>query len=429
MKFLGKLISVIFYGILPKSLHAPVRTRIAGIKAAFTSNLELRIFWKIVFFPIVLPISLAIACLKSVFLFISPAAYRYTKFIINQMYTDVAREGYSIKLTCKRAKLTLELFVKGRERKVSYGEKNPDKVFYVIRPYYYLTRNELTQNISNLMFHYYRTLQHLSYAIEAQMIPVIDWENYGPMAHGEDYPIHGTKNCWEYYWNQPSQYTLKEVYESKHVILSVRNTRDLPYMPTCSFRAPLQKQAEDYAQKCPKYNQYITLNEYTENYIREKQESIFPIGGRILGVGIRGTSYGLSNTHTAATGHPIQPSLGKLILSIHRTMEEWKMEYVFIACELQGVIDAIKSEFGDRCLFLPRARYERTPQRGDVEKGLDPLYIPGQKYQTNLDYVAEMELLSRCTALLAAMSSGVRYAIIVNNNKYENLKIFDNGLW
>lgn len=429
MKFLGKLVSVVFYGLLPKSFHPAVRARISGIKAAFSSNLELRIFFRVLFFPIILPLSLIIALLKSLIIVISPAAYRYAKFIVNQMYTDTTRNNYSVITTCKRAKLTLELFVKGRERKVSFGNKNPDKIFYVIRPYYYLTRNELTQNISNLMFHYYRNLQHLCYAIESGFIPVVDWQNYGPFPHSEDYAIHGTTNCWEYYWNQPSSYTLDEVYQSKHVILSVRNTRDLPYMPSCSFTPPLQNQAEDYAKRCPQYNQYITLNKYTEEYIQDKQDAIFPKDARILGVSIRGTSYGLSNTHTAATGHPIQPSLRKLIASIHRTMEDWKMDYIFIACELQSVIDEIQREFGEKCLFLPRARYEHTPQRGDVEKGLDPLYVPGQKYQTNLDYVSEMVLLSRCTSLLAAMSSGVRYAIIVNNNTYENLKIFDNGLW
>lgn len=429
MRFLGKIFKAVLCLLLPKSLHEAVGTRVRGIKDAFTSNLELRIFWKVVFFPIVLPLSLLIALLKSVCIFISPAGYQYTKFIVSQFCSDIVRDHITIKKAVKRARLAGELFINGRERRVSFGENNPDKVFYVIRPYYYLTRNELTQNISNLMFHYYRNLQHLCYAVENGMIPVVDWQNYGPFAHGEDYAINGTTNCWEYYWNQPSNYTLEEVYQSKNVVLSVRNTRDIPYMPSCSFVPPLQKQAEDYAKKCPKYNNYITLNEHTADYIQKKQNEIFPVNARILGVSIRGTSYGLSNTNTPATGHPIQPTLRNLIYSIHRAMEEWKMEYVFIACELQGVIDEVKKEFGDKCLFLPRARYEQTPRRGDVEKGLDPLYVPGQKYQTNLDYVAEMVLLSRCTSLLAAMSSGVRYAIIENGNTYEEMRIFDNGLW
>lgn len=429
MNFLGQLLEAAFYGILPSKLREKVKIRICGIKKAFTSNIELKIFWKILFFPVIVVVSLMIAFLKAIFILISPTAYRYIRFIVKQAYIDRIKDGLSLKRICKRAVLTLELFVKGRERKVSFGEKHPDKIFYVIRPYYYLTRNELTQNISNLMFHYYRNLQHLSYAIENNMIPVVDWKNYGPFAHGEDYPINGTTNCWEYYWDQPSDYSLEEVYESKNVVLSVQNTRDVSYMPSCSFQRPLQKQAEDYAARCPKYNQYIKLNKYTEEYIEKKQNEIFPQNARILGVGIRGTSYGLSNTHTAATGHPIQPALKKLIRSIHLTMKEWNMDYVFIACELQGVIDEIRNEFGDRCLFLPRIRYEHTPQRGDVEKGLDPLYVPGQKYQTNLDYVTEMILLSRCTSLLAAMSSGVRYAIITNNQQYEEMKIFDNGLW
>ena len=430
MGLLGKGISILLCTILPEKWSKAILDRITRTKRAMTSNLELRIFWRVLFFPIVLPLSLLMSVCKTILIWLFPTkVYNDARYLFQQFYTDIVSRKLNVKLAWKRVQLCHELFTKGAEKRVSYGEKNPDITFYVLRPYYYLTRNELTQNISNLMFHYYRNLQHLAYGIEHGWVPVVDWENYGPFAHEEEYPIHGTKNCWEYFWNQPSPYTLKEVYESKNVILCVQNTRDNEYIPSCSFKEPLQKQAEEYALQCPKYDQRITLNKYTEQYVKQKQDLIFPSNARILGVSVRGTSYGLSNTKTAADGHPRQPSLTKLIKSIHKVMDEWDMQYVYIACELQEVIDEIKAEFGSKAIFLPRLRYIKTPQRGDVEKGKDPLYVPGQKYQTNLDYLTEMVLLSRCTSLLAAMSSGVRAAIIWNNNQYENMKILENGLW
>ena len=427
---IGKLITIFIRIIFPNKVANAILNRIERTKRVMTSTKEMRIFFKIIFLPVELVCSLFIALVKTIAIWILPTElYNNVKYLFNQFYNDINYKKLGIKLAWKRVQLCWELFTKGKERKVSFGDKNPDKTFYIIRPYYFLERNALVSNVNNLLFHYYRNLEHLAWGVEHGWIPVIDWENYGPFSHGEDYPINGTTNKWEYYWNQPSNYTLAEVYQSKNVILSVQNTRDNEYMPSAFFKTPLQKQAEDYISRCPKYDQLITLNKFTSDYITKKESELFPKGARILGVSIRGTSYGVESSHTETLGHPIQPSLVNLIKSIKVAVQEWEMDYIFMTCELDSVINCIKKEFGDKVLVLPRLRYTTSPKRGDVEKGLDPLYVPGQKYQTNLDYLAEMVLLSRCTSLLAAMSSGTRCALIWNNNQYENIKIFENGLW
>lgn len=418
------------------SIWNEIRVKWGRTKKAFTSNRVLRGFWFIVmliFSPVILVVSLIIALFRTLIIWVLPEKkYVQFRFLFNQFVRDITQTHIGLKIAWKRVKLCYELFTKGAEKKVSFGEKNPDKTFYVLRPYYFMTRNELTQNISNLLMNYYRNLQSLAYAIENGWIPVIDWENYGPFSHQEDYEILGTKNCWEYYWNQPSEYTLEEVYQSKNVILSEQNTRDNKFVPSAFFSTKLQEQAEDYALRCPKYDQYITLNEYTEKYILEKQVETFPEDSRILGVAVRGTSYGVESTQRGmakADGHPKQPSVNKLIEEIRRTMEEWKMDYVYITCESQPLIEMVKNSLGDKVLVLERDRYVVPPKRGDVEKNLDPLYVPGKKYQTNLDYLTEMVLLSRCNSLLAAMSSGTRAAIIWNAGQYEHMEIIENGLW
>lgn len=433
MNIIEKIIMITICAILPRNIRLAFNNRIKRTHLVFTNTFELKMFWKIVnilLMPIKIIVALIVAFFKTIFIWILPTkTYNDFKYLLNQIYSDLIQKNMKFGLAYKRLCLCYELFTKGAEKKVCYGSKNPDLTFYVLRPYYYLERNELVMNVSNLLFHYYRNLQHLAYAVENGWIPVVDWENYGPFAYQEDYPINGTKNCWEYYWKQPSNYTLKEVYESKNVILSVQNTRDNQYVPSCFFRTPLQKQAEDYARRCPKYDQLIKLNEETQKYVSEKQKLLFPENSRILGVSIRGTSYGNSASSTNVNGHPIQPDLIKLLKNVDNLMEDWEMDYVFITCELDSVIEAFKNKFGSKTIYLKRLRYKIAPQRGDVEKGLDPLYVPGQKYQTNLDYLTEMVLLAHCTSIAAAMSSGVRAAIIWNNKQYENIKIFENGLW
>lgn len=430
MGFFLKVFSAILSCILPKKTFNQLIYKAKETKKILNKTPQTRLLIFVLTYPIVIVFDLLAGFIKLLMLWFLPDyLYSGLHFIFKLFIRDITIDHRPFKLAFKRSLLCLELFTKGAEKTKSFGDKNPDKTFYVLRPYYYLTRNALTENVSNLLMHYYRNLQNLAYAIENGWIPVVDWQNYGPFPHGEDYPINGTTNCWEYYWNQPSEYTLEEVYQSKNVILSVQNTRDNKYVPSCSFQSPLQVYAEKLATDCPKYDSTITFNKYTEEYIDGKQAELFPKGKRILGVSVRGTSYGVCTTTNNVNGHPIQPELSELIKSIRKRMQEWDMDYVFITCELESIILQIKDVLGDCVIFLPRTRYQKPPMRGDVEKKLDPLYLPGKKYQSNLDYLTEMVLLSRCNSLLAAMSSGVRAAIIWNRNQYENMAIFDKGIW
>ena len=422
-----KIILTLFRLVLPKRVYKAVVNRCNLSKYILTDNPDLRIFWKIVgivFFPVRVLLLLVAALLKVFVLWIvGLEVFGNARYSFNLFVKDIA-SGMKFSVAAKRQKLFIELVTKGRERRVSYGDKNPDKTFYVIRPYYYLTLNELNVLHAHLLFNYYRNLQFIAYALDRGWIPVVDWGlQYGRMQHMEEYPINGTENGWEYFWEQPSEYTLDEVYQSKNVVLSIRNTIDTEFMPPCKYPWPFQKTAEDCAKMCPKYDQLISFNETTAQHIAQEEKLLFPQGARILGVSIRGTDYGSSEY----TAHPIQASVCDLIIDIKKRMRQWDMDYVFLACESDAVIDMIRNKIGDKLLVLPRSRYKNRTAPQDDEH--NPLYKQGHRYQTNLDYVTEMALLSRCNSLLASMSGGVRIAIIWNAMRYEKMEIIDNGVW
>lgn len=424
---LGKIMLTLLRLILPKRAYKAVVNRCNLSKHILTDNPDLRIFWKIVsivFFPVRVLILLTIALLKVFVLWIAGLSFfGNAQYAFNMLVNDIA-SGKEFQFAIKRQKLFIELITKGRERKISCGDKNPDKTFFVIRPYYYLELNELNALHAHLLFNYYRNLQFIAYALERGWIPVVDWGlQYGRMQHMEEYPVNGTVNGWEYFWKQPSEYTLDEVYQSKNVVLSIRNTIYIESMPPCQYPWPFQKAAEDCAKMCPKYDQLISFNDITAKYIAQKEEALFPKGARILGVSIRGTDYGSGGFAT----HPVQASICDLIVAIKKRMRQWDMEYVFFACESDVVVDAVRNKIGDKLLVLPRLRYKGRTSPQDDEH--NPLYRQGHRYQTNLDYVTEMALLSRCTSLLASMSGGVRVAVIWNAMRYEKMEIMDNGIW
>lgn len=422
MKWIEKIIKIIIFTIFSSSTGYNILNRTRRTKEALNSTKELHSFWLVMTYPVKLTMDLCVSTLKIILIWILPTYIYYNlKFaLINLMYEDIVIKRIGLKISLKRCYLFFEMCIKGRERKNSYGEKNPDKIFFVIRPYYYMKVNELATSVSHLMFHYYRNLEHLSYAIEKGYIPVVDWENYGPFAHSEDEPVYGTSNCWEYYFNQPSAYSLQEVYQSKNVILSIQNSREYGFIPKAKMLPPLKKYAQSLMEKCPKYAQYFSFNKRTELYISNWYKKLFPQNKKILGVAVRGVSYGAKKI----ANHPVQPTIEELEELIDIKIKEWNIDYIFVACEAEKIVQSIKNKFDGKVIVLPRLRYKK-----DSSEEYNPLYEKGNRYQSNLDYVTEMALLSKCDCLIAAMSSGVRTALIWNANRYEQIEIVEKGIW
>lgn len=303
---------MVVQALVPKKLKPRFNFCVGKIKAAMTSTKSLKVFWKIVFFPLTFSLSLLLAFFKSFLILILPQrTYVNLVYIFQQMFIDIAQRGIGLPTALKRASLRNELLTKGAQTQKSYGDKNPDLTFYVIRPYYFLQPNVLIyRNVANLLTQYYYVLQKLSYALENGYIPVVDWKNYGLMPHAENYPVNGTENSWEYYWTQPSSFTLEEVYQSKNVILSTQNIGDFGYIPHCSMAPPYDKYAHDLAEQCPPYLKNVHLNEITENYVSDAQKELFPEGKRIMGVVLRGAAYGHGGTPYRS--HPQQVGMEEL---------------------------------------------------------------------------------------------------------------------
>ena len=427
MSLILKLLKVIISIIFPSNISRTIILKAEKTRNIMTSTPVLRFFWKVVTFPIILLADTLVAVIKLVFLWIfSQHTYGILRFMGKQFYTDLVKQKFGLKTTIKRSVLLWGLFTKGAEKRVSYGTDNPDKTFYVIRPYYFQEPNEyIFQNVPNLLTQYYYNLQKLSYAVENGYIPVVDWKNYGKMPHSENVPINGTTNVWEYYWKQPSEYTLDEVYKSKNVILSTRNIGQFGYIPNCSMKSPLNTYAARLAALCPKYAKLFRFNETTQAYIDRAYNEVFGDKKRVLGVVVRGSSYGIKGT--IYKSHPKQVTIDELIDHVRKLLVEWELDYVYFVNEMQEFIDAMKGAFEDKLLYLPRMRDHVKRLEKSDEK--NPMYADGQRYQTNLDYVTEIALLSRCTSLFGSMSSGMRTAIILNAGEYERVYVVDQGTW
>ena len=305
-----------------------------------------------------------------------------------------------------------------RAQRKSCGPANPDHTFYVIRcinsssPFY-------TGPVFNLLANYSYVLSHLHYAYEHRYLPVIDQLNY-PVYNSQQQPVHGTCNPWEFFWEQPGGHTLAEAYESRHVILSQRN-----WISEWNLGYDIARhQDPQIIRHLHNLSETVPLNDTTCSYVERCWREYLAAFPRVLGVSYRFAGHARNSPHRAPD-HPIQPELEGLLAAVLARCESWGIDAIFLATESADAVSRFREALGSRLIALPRVR--QIESEAYTRQHPNPMYAPGAMYQTTLDYLTEMEMLARCTALIGTLTSGLRYAIIRNNAAYEHLDILDFG--
>ena len=305
-----------------------------------------------------------------------------------------------------------------RERKRSFGACNPDEIYYVIRPIHQDSYFCLLP-LHCLLANYFYVLSHLAYAQEKGWIPLIDQESY-PVYNRLPDPVDGTRNAWEYYWQQPGSRHLAETYQSQHVVLSKRSwfyQWDLGY-EVAKYHDKGQIHFFHELAEC------VPLQESMRAELLGWRERLFAENGRVLGVSFRfgGHATGAVNK---GLGHPIQPTVVDLIAITRDRMDMLKMEYVFLASDEQNAVDEFKNAFRERLIVMPRLR--ANAGKSYTEENDNGMYASERMLRTTREYLIEMELLAQCNGLIGSITSGLRYAIVKNDGRYEYMELLDRG--
>jgi len=306
-----------------------------------------------------------------------------------------------------------------RERKKSFGSANPDKTFYVIRGVDDSSPLYIGVTL-NLLANYFYVLSHLKYAQDNGWIPIVDQLNY-PVYNSTCGKMNGTKNAWEYFWEQPAEYILEDVYKSRNVILSKRswfsNQEDMGY----------EAESHTDREKISHYHKLgesITLKKHVADYINATRGRLFDPEDRVLGVSYRFDGHA-KDSPLHGPGHPISPAVETLIELVFKRFKQWDMTRVFLASDEESSVEKFKAVFGERLATVPRKR--TNPSVVYDESNVNPIYSAENIYNTTRDYLAEIEILAGCVGLIGSVTSGLKYAVVRNNNAYEHVEIVDCG--
>ena len=285
-------------------------------------------------------------------------------------------------------------------KKVSYGKDYPDKTFYVIRRY--------TPDAG--VFSYMNScVTNFKYCEEHGYIPVVDLQN--------NRSIYLTKknvgklNAWEFFFEQPAGYTLKDIKHAKNVIL---NGGGYQYgtWPFDIFTA------DTYADWRPYCHKYIKFSKEVIEKTEELKKRFFKEDDIICGVLCRGKAYTVSRI----SNHPVQPDIDDVVVDIKRCLNDYGCNKIYLATEERSAYDYLKSIFGEKLVSV--ADFSDLE---DIKRGV--IQMPGEqaeKIQKGINYAASVRILSDARCLVGGNTSGTIAAEILSDG-YDYDHIFDLG--
>lgn len=294
---------------------------------------------------------------------------------------------------------------KWRERKVSYGNENPENTFFVIR------RATCKAGLFSLVM---TNMGLVKYALDRGYIPVIDMQS-GQNTYLEENQV-GRKNAWEFYFEQPCSFTLRDIACSKNIILSSGLITGENVFPTDEI---IRNEAE-----------YILWRNFFQECLHVKadilkeadsfRERMF-CGKRVLGVLCRGTDY----VDQHPKNHPIQPEIDELIKKAAEVMEERNCEWIYLATEDEKAYRKFRAAFGERLRVTDAKRCENIGNQNinDISYGRK-----NDKYLKGKEYLINILLLSECNCLVAG-SAGGTYAALLMGSEYEYRFVYDIGTY
>lgn len=286
-----------------------------------------------------------------------------------------------------------------RERTINKinGPKTSKRIYIIRRP----------PKDFGFFSNFFYVLGHLVYADKNGYAPVIDMENY-PTLYNENKLCKNTKNSWEYYFYQPSEFDLETAYKSNKTILSGDKyfSEYLPIYTDNHKRFMSEEMVKDlhiYIDKYVKVKEDIETE--VSDFFKEKglKDSI------VLGVHYRGTDMNVY------PGHPKPVTKEEFIKKINSYVKENNVQKVVLCTDEQEMIDLACKEVLCDVVFTNSFRAKEGTK--GIHQTADSR--EGHKYLMGKEVLVDALVLSRCDYLLCGHSNVPYAAMLFNNNEYK----------
>lgn len=335
----------------------------------------------------------------------------FDKILVTTVHFEEIKKSLidNYNISCETIIYFLDEFAK--ERRVSFGARNPDKCFYILRAHW--------QESSNGFYNFFnRAVRAYHYARKKGYELLIDMKNYYTEYAGVD--NYGKYNVWEQYYAQPSQYSLEEAYCSKNVILSKFGTDweserigDI-FEENLKIHEPFSKLGELYE------DSFMVTPILEKEILREKARLNWE-GRKILGVLMRGTDF-----KRCPKGHPIPHNMDHVINDVLKRVKEEKYDFVYLATEDSEILKVFEQKIGEQLLYTNQQRTDSC----DMPLMKVKFARDNDGYLRGLEYCTVIEMLSTCDGIIANyMCGGTMAALTRNGGKYKEILVYDDGFY
>ncbi len=276
--------------------------------------------------------------------------------------------------------------------KYSFGDLNPDKIFYIIK------RSPGAGLFSNLTY----VLNHLKVAQENNYIPFVDMQEY-PSIYNEVHEIYNTTNSWEYFFRNLSNFDLKEIYKSKNVIITNNKFYD-----TFSLWLVKDDSLTKLLRNDIKFREHISYiyNRIKKNYFDKK---------KILGIHFRGTTYKNS------AGHPLPATKKQIFNLINKVVAKEKIDYIFLSTEENNYLDFLIKKFNDKIIYF------KSSYRSDKNDAFKVYPRNKHRYKLGREILIESMLLSNSDYFIYTDSNVSAFSRSINLNPEQKTFKISNG--
>ncbi len=290
-----------------------------------------------------------------------------------------------------------------------FGEGDSEECIYFI---------DMEESRSGFFADHNRLLAFLYFADCFGMKPVVRYHpNY---CYAEKHPVNNTSNPFEYYFKQPSEFSVEETLKLKRVF---RSRKENSY-----FAGALNEDRNGYLRSEEYINEmgritarYIELNDIVKKEIQVCIQEL--LGERkTLAVHVRGTDFKRNYN-----GHPITIKTGEYLEQALLLMKQGKYEQVFLATDTCEATWLFEEAFGEKVVC-----YREVTRSDGIETVMNSkAERENHHYLLGLEVLRDMYTLAACSGLIAGLSQVSIAARIQKksyNQEYEDLVILNRGI-
>lgn len=265
----------------------------------------------------------------------------------------------------------------------NFGPKNKKKIFYIIQ------RKIGGGLFSNLLY----VLNHLVISSKLGLIPVVDMQNFEGF-YNEKLKVNNTLNAWEYYFNQPSNYKLENVYKSKNVIISGNFV----------FKNYKYRALKKYTDILKIYKKYIKINQNILDEVNKIYDDLKINKNDTIGLHWRGTD------HKYLPNHPQPPTRNQIFAKLDYILKTKNIKKIFLVTEDPNYLEIIKKRYGKKVKYLKSFRSKKSSDFSNFKR-------KNHRYKVGKESLIEAIILSRLNYLICSESNISDFVNFMSKNK------------